>query len=156
MSFIGIVDNEKTVNQIKKEIKTKIQKNIEIIAINNKSIENLSKIKFETIVINKKIDNKIMRELLKKAEFLILNSDIEIDKSIIEGINIKTITYGMHHKTTITASSIGEEEIIICIQREIEGIERKKIEPQEVNIKIKNKNIYDLLMKFTINMVYST
>ena len=38
MSFIGIVDNEKTVNQIKKEIKSKIQKNIEIITINNKSI----------------------------------------------------------------------------------------------------------------------
>ena len=52
MSFIGIVASEKQVNEIKKIIsKQDVERSLQIIAINMKSIENISKIKFETIII---------------------------------------------------------------------------------------------------------
>ena len=154
MSLVGIVDNEKKVNELKREMKNKIN-NLEIISINPKSIKNLSKIKFETIVINKEIENKIISEFLKKAKYLILNSDLKIDELIFEEIDIKTITYGMNQKSTITASSISNETIVISVQREIEGLENNIIEPQEVNIKNDNKNIYEILMKYALIKVYN-
>ena len=52
MSFVGIMASEKQVNEIKKIIsKQDKEKNIQIVAINTKSIENIANIKFETIII---------------------------------------------------------------------------------------------------------
>lgn len=48
--------------------------------------------------------------------------------------DLKVITYGFNSKSTVTASSVTEEEMLICVQRNIINIKGKKIEPQEINI----------------------
>lgn len=162
MSFIGIIANEKRVNEIKRKI-SKIDKNniLQIIEINSRSIDNITNIKFETIVIIDSIEKlykrkEQIRNLIKKAEYLILNADLEIESSILSNISIKTITYGLKSKSTITASSIKEDNIIICIQREIKSIKSNTIEPKEIKIKVRtSKIIYEILAIYSIIMLYN-
>lgn len=162
MSFIGIIANEKQVNEIKKIISKQDEKNqLQIISINNKSIENILNIKFETIIIMDTIEKlydeiENIRKVIRKSEYLIINSDLEIKSEILENIETKTITYGLKQKSTITASSIKEDSIIICIQREIKNIQNKIIEPKEIKIKVKNsKNINEILAIYSIMALYN-
>ena len=152
MSFIGIIANQKQAEQIKKEIK---EVNSEIIPINLSSIENIKNIKFDIIIICETLNKlkgkeKYIKGFLNNSKYVILNSDINLEIQLIEDINVRIITYGLNHKSTITASSIGEEEIIICIQRSFKNINNNIIEPKEVRSKLKGnniKNIYNSLIK---------
>ena len=133
MFFIGIVSEEKNEKHIKDILKQKIE-NENVVFINEKNIENIKNIKFKIIVLNKGIDNKNIKNILLNAEYLILNSDINVKIDLIENLDLKVITYGFNSKSTVTASSITEEEMLICVQRKIINIKGKKIEPQEINI----------------------
>ena len=133
MFFIGIVSEEKNEKHIKDILKQKIE-NENVIFINEKNIENIKNIKFKIIVLNKGIDNKNIKNILLNAEYLILNSDINVKIDLIENLDLKVITYGFNSKSTVTASSVTEEEMLICVQRNIINIKGKKIEPQEINI----------------------
>ncbi len=162
MSFIGIIACEKQVNEIKKVVsKQDKEKDLQIIAINSKSIENLINIKFETIVIIDSIDKlydkmENLRKIIINAEYLIINTDLNIENEILNDIKIKTITYGLKQKSTITASSIQEESIIICIQRKIRNIQDEIIEPKETKINIQhNKKIYEILAIYSIIILYN-
>ena len=63
MSFIGIIASEKQVNEIKKIIlKQDKERQLQIIAINSKSIENILNIKFETIIIMDSVE-KLYNEI---------------------------------------------------------------------------------------------
>ena len=127
------VRKEKNKKKIKKKIKQKIEKE-NVVNINEKNIENIKNIKFKIIVLNKGIDNKNIKNILLNAEYLILNSDINVKIDLIENLDLKVITYGFNSKSTVTASSVTEEEMLICVQRNIINIKGKKIEPQEINI----------------------
>lgn len=133
MFFIGIVSEEKNEKHIKDILKQKIE-NENVVFINEKNIENIKNIKFKIIVLNKGIDNKNIKNILVNAEYLILNSDINVKIDLIENLDLKVITYGFNSKSTVTASSVTEEEMLICVQRNIINIKGKKIEPQEINI----------------------
>ncbi len=133
MFFIGIVSEEKNEKHIKDILKQKIE-NENVVFINEKNIENIKNIKFKIIVLNKGIDNKNIKNILLNAEYLILNSDINVKIDLIESLDLKVITYGFNSKSTVTASSVTEEEMLICVQRNIINIKGKKIEPQEINI----------------------
>ena len=133
MFFIGIVSEEKNEKHIKDILKQKIE-NENVVFINEKNIENIKNIRFKIIVLNKGIDNKNIKNILLNAEYLILNSDINVKIDLIENLDLKVITYGFNSKSTVTASSITEEEMLICVQRNIINIKGKKIEPQEINI----------------------
>ena len=133
MFFIGIVSEEKNEKHIKDILKQKIE-NENVVFINEKNIENIKNIKFKIIVLNKGIDNKNINNILLNAEYLILNSDINVKIDLIENLDLKVITYGFNSKSTVTASSVTEEEMLICVQRNIINIKGKKIEPQEINI----------------------
>ncbi|MGN1383764.1 MAG: hypothetical protein ACI4XD_00505 [Clostridia bacterium] len=133
MFFIGIVSEEKNEKHIKDILKQKIE-NENVVFINEKNIENIKNIKFKIIVLNKGIDNKNIKNILLNAEYLILNSDINVKIDLIENLDLKVITYGFNSKSTVTASSVTEEEMLICVQRNIINIKGKKIEPQEINI----------------------
>ena len=133
MFFIGIVSEEKNEKHIKDILKQKIE-NENVVFINEKNIENIKNIKFKIIVLNKGIDNKNIKNILLNAEYLILNSDINVKIDLIENLDLKVITYGFNSKSTVTASSVTEEEMLICVQRKIINIKGKKIEPQEINI----------------------
>ena len=133
MFFIGIVSEEKNEKHIKDILKQKIE-NENVVFKNEKNIENIKNIKFKIIVLNKGIDNKNIKNILLNAEYLILNSDINVKIDLIENLDLKVITYGFNSKSTVTASSVTEEEMLICVQRNIINIKGKKIEPQEINI----------------------
>ena len=133
MFFIGIVSEEKNEKHMKDILKQKIE-NENVVFINEKNIENIKNIKFKIIVLNKGIDNKNIKNILLNAEYLILNSDINVKIDLIENLDLKVITYGFNSKSTVTASSVTEEEMLICVQRNIINIKGKKIEPQEINI----------------------
>ena len=160
MPLIGIVAKKKDVQAIKNELK---EKDIEIIEITKESVKNLKNIIFEEIVfledINlKEEEYKYMNEIITKAKYIIINSDIEIEilKKIEIQKPIKFITFGFNSKSTITISSVKDEKVIVCLQRDIEKINGKIIEIQEKELVSKNnKKIYNYLVVFIINELHN-
>lgn len=140
MPFIGIIAEERKSNIIKKQIveRLKIDENL-IILIKEKNIENIKNIKFDTIILDRKFNNeKKLKMVLKNVKYLIINCDVVKSLNVLNDIEINVITYGFNSKATITASSVGEEEILVCLQRNIINAKKQKVEPQEVKIEIQN------------------
>ena len=77
--------------------------------------------------------------MINNSKYLVINTDIKYDLKILDKININVITYGFNSKTTITASSINEESILVCIQRNIKNINGKLIEQQDRKFDINEK-----------------
>ena len=121
MPFIGIIAEERKSNIIKKQIveQLKIDENL-IILIKEKNIENIKNIKFDTIILDRKFNNeKNLKMVLENVKYLIINCDVVKSFNVLNDIEINVITYGFNSKATITASSVGEEEILVCLQRNI-------------------------------------
>lgn len=162
MPLIGIIAKKRDIQAIKKELQ---ESNIKIIEITKEAIRNVKNIGFEEIIILEDINLEIeeyryMNEIISKAKYLILNGDIEIE--VLKEINIekpiKVITFGFNTKATITISSVKEEKIIACLQRDIEKIDGDIIETQEKEIKISkenNKKIYNKLAVFIIKELHN-
>lgn len=157
MSIIGIIAKEKRVNQIKKQIQ-KENLNIEFVCINNKSIKNLRNIKFEIFIIEDSLmklqENKeYIKDIMKKAKYILLNSDINISEENFKDVELKILTYGLKQKSTITISSVKQEKILISIQRAFKNLNEKIIEQKEVPVELdvnSDKNMYNLLIKLAI------
>ena len=140
MPFIGIIAEERKSNIIKKQIveRLKIDENL-IILIKEKNIENIKNIKFDTIILDRKFNNeKNLKMVLENVKYLIINCDVVKSFNVLNDIEINVITYGFNSKATITASSVGEEEILVCLQRNIINAKKQKVVPQEVKIEIQN------------------
>lgn len=160
MPLVGIIAKKKDIQAIKKEIK---EKNIEIFEITKESIKNIKNIKFEEIVFLQNInleqeEYKYMTEIISKTRYLIINGDIDIDilKNIEIDKPIKVITFGFNSKSTITVSSVNDEKMIVCLQRDIEKINGKILEYQEKQILGKdNKKIYNNLVVFIIEELHN-
>lgn len=160
MPLVGVVAKNKDIQAIKKEIK---EENIEVIEITKESIKNLKNIKFEEIIFLENIninqdEYKYMNEIISNSRYLIVNGDIDIE--ILKKINIqkpiKSITYGFNSKSTITISSLNDNQIIACVQRDIEKKNGERLENQEKRIVIKNpKNIYKSLVVFIIKELHN-
>lgn len=156
MFFIGIITNQKNEIFIKREL-SKIMPTQNIIFITEKNIDNIKNIKFETILLDNKIDNrnKEIRKIISVCKYLILNYDIEFDNSIIEGLDLTIITYGFNGKSTFTISSVEENNLIICLQRIIFNKNNKKIEPQEYKIENSiNTDKYAIIGTKIIKIIY--
>ena len=163
MPFIGIIAKENDSNFIKNEINKNAKSNkFEVININLKSIENVKNIKFDILVVNENIENllkhsKYLEDIINKAYYVIVNSDIKNNLSALNKAQANIITYGFNAKATITISSIKEENTMLCVQRTIKGINEKIIEEQEINIKIQKNNVkksYNVLVIFVILSIY--
>ena len=162
MPLVGIIAKKRDIQAIKKEIE---KENIEIIEITKDSIVNMRNIKFDEIIILRdiKLENeeyKYMKEIISKVEYLIINEDIEI--KVLNEVEIekpiKLITFGFNSKSTITISSVKEEKILICIQRNIEKVNKEIIEEQEKEIILNGCNsqkIYNELVKFIIKELHN-
>ncbi len=162
MPLIGIIAKKRDIQAIKKELQ---ESNIKVIEITKKAIENVKNVSFEEIIILEDINLKLeeykyMKEIITKSKYLILNGDIKI--KILEEIKvqkpIKVITFGFNSKATITISSIKEEKIIVCLQRDIEKVDGNIIETQEKEIKIGKENckkIYNKLAVFIIEQLHN-
>ena len=99
-----------------------------------------------------------MNEIISKTKYFIINADIEIDilKNIEIQKPIKLITYGFNSKSTITISSINDQKIIVCLQRDIEKLNGEILECQEKQIIVnESKKIYNNLVVFIIKELHN-
>ena len=132
MSFIGFLVKRKDEKNFRELLKNIICE--EAIAINEKSISNIKNVHFETVIMDKNIieaRENDLNEIVKNVKYLIINAD-KVDMSKIKDANLTIITYGFNNKSTITASSVEDDNLLICLQRNIKGIKGNEIEPQEV------------------------
>ena len=155
MFFIGIITNQKNETYMKNEI-SKILPVENIIFITEKNVFNVKNIKFEILIIDTKINNKIeLRKIISNSKYLILNSDIEMELESIKNLNLIAITYGFNNKSTFTVSSIEESNMIICLQRVIFNKNGKEIEPQEYELEIdKNTDKYVIIAVNILRILY--
>lgn len=163
MSFIGIITSTKNEETLKKGISQILkEQNIKqnIIIINEKNVETIKNIKFNSIIINKeniivKQRRILLKQILKNSKYLIINSDIYKQLEIANNLNITIITYGYNLKATITTSSISEDKILLCIQRNITTDLNNNIEPKEIYVKLLNNDIYTTMATHVISLIYS-
>ena len=156
MCFIGIVTDTKSEGNLKKMLKNNniLNKN-KIIFLRENNIENIKSVCFDTIVINKKFDKIYdLNQIINNCKNIIVNTDVDIELEKINMVNTNVITYGFNSKSTITISSVLEDEILLCIQKDIKS-NNGKIEMQEFKIEIeKVHNIYDLIIIATLFLMY--
>ena len=162
MPLVGIIAKKRDFQIIKNELQ---KYNIELVLISKKSIRNVSKIFFEEIIVLEDInletsEYEFMSEVVLKTKYLIINADIEIKilKYLKTDNPIKVITFGFNSKATISISSVNEEKIIVCLQRDIEKMNGKTIESQEKEIKLSRENdkkIYTKLVIFIIEELHN-
>ncbi|MBR3576549.1 MAG: hypothetical protein IKL42_03990 [Clostridia bacterium] len=67
--------------------------------------------------------------------------------------NNKVITCGLAGICTITLSSITDEEIVVCIQRNITDLCGKCIMPQEIPVKAKSLTPHDAMLMYALALV---
>ena len=132
MSFIGVISNRKSFDNIKNEL-VKLDNNISVIHINLKSIINIKNIKFEIIIIDEKIkkfDNyeESLKKICGESKYVIVNSDINKEFENLKGESNVIITYGLNRKAVITISSISDTDILIYRQKTFENKYRKQEE----------------------------
>ena len=157
MFIIGIIANSAQAKQIEKEIKQE-ELNVKIIWVNYKNIENLKNIKFEIIIMqnigeNLKQNKEEVKNLVKNSRYILLNTDTNIDSKMFEETKAQIITYGLKQKSTITTSSIEENQTIVSIQRSFKNMQGKVVERQEIPTELNKKginNVYNTLIKTSI------
>lgn len=156
MFFIGVVTNQKNEEYIKNKLSNVVPAE-NIIFITEKNIFNIKNIKFESLLIDSKINNTTeLRKLISNSKYIILNSDIEMNLDAIKNLDLVVITYGFNNKSTFTVSSIEENDIIICLQRIIFNKKGNEIEPQEYELKIdKDIDKYTAIAIEIIKILYS-
>lgn len=162
MAFIGIITSNKNEEILKKAI-VKILENCKtkhnVIIINEENIDNMKNIKFNSIIMNKENNIKekrktILKQILKNTKYLIINSDIYTRLDMVANINIAVITFGYNLKATITASSINEDKILLCIQRSIKVDGETNIEPKEKYADIIDNDVYNTMAANTVRLLY--
>ncbi len=155
MFFIGIITNQKNEAYIKRELlKIGIEKSV--IFINERNIANIKNVKFETLVIDNKVENKLeFRKIIESSKYMVLNSDITMDLELMDNLNLTVITFGFNNKATFTVSSIEENNIIICLQRIIYNKDEEKIEPQEYKLEVpENVEKHTAILIHIIKILY--
>ena len=164
MSFIGIIAEPRDEMKIKKILSKRLNspnREYTIIAINDKSIENVKNIRFETILVltlDKVLGKeKILNELFKNCKYLAINADMENGLKFINDMELRIITFGFNTKSTITASSV-EENFLVCLQRNFIDINDKVLEPQEIEVIIDeeklSKSSHNILGIASILLIY--
>lgn len=158
MFFVGIITDKKNESLFLNYLNSKISENI--ITINKKNINNIKSIKFDTILINKKIfvRSEILEKIIANSNNLIINSDLDIRLNIIPNSKTNLITYGFNPKSTVTASSLENDDALICIQRNIKNINNYIIEPQEIRVEKldKNNNPYIIMGTEILTLLYNS
>lgn len=149
MYLVGAISENKEIVKVLEKGFDK--KKVDFIYLDLSTIENLKNVKFDIILISnlrKYEKSNNFKKILSNASITVINADIKENLGVLDNLKGTVITYGFNSKATITASSVNESNISICVQRVIENIEGKKIEPIEYveNIeKLKNIEISDVI-----------
>lgn len=153
MTFVGVVtdgkDEEFIINNIESNLR---DKSVKVISINNNSIDNIKNVKFETILIDDVLTNdtrkesinlkekrETLKEIIKNSKNIILNSDIVENLEMVKNLNLSVITYGFNSKATVTMSSLDDDNMLVCLQRNIRDIDGTIIEQQELYVNLQDK-----------------
>lgn len=155
MPFIGIITDEKSENYIRREIIKNLKlSESNVLFIKEKSVENIKNIKFETIIFARKFKNmEVLNKIIENAKNLIINTDIIKNIEQFEKLNINIITYGFNSKAKITASSVEEDERLICVKEDIKTINNKIIEPEEIKIQ-ESEDVKNIMAVVAILLIY--
>ena len=162
MAFIGIITSNKNEEILKKAIIESVKNseaNHNVIVINEENIDNMKNIKFNSIIMNRENDitekrKIVLKQILKNAKYLIINSDIYTKLDMVANLNIAVITFGYNLRATVTASSVNEEKILLCIQRSIKIDNKTNIEPKEMYANIVGKDVYITMARSIIDILY--
>ena len=161
MAFIGIFTDPKnetyTRNILDKDFSSQHE---QVLFINNDNINNVKNIRFETILFDTEqfIDECSLMKLLSYSKCFIYNYDNDNNIEKYKKMDLQLITFGFNPKSTVTISSVTDENILMCIQKKLYGMNNKLIEPQEIKINInKNKKITPNTMigLQTLRVIYS-
>ena len=151
MTFVGIISDNKSFQVLKENIGTQ---DVNLIQINNKSIDNIKNIKFEMIIINKELKSLeekklIIDTLCMNSKYILLNTDLNKEFNFGQKCKEKIITFGLNHKATVTVSSITESSILVYLQKNVKDKNDKLIEVGEKQVKINKDNkikVYEILI----------
>ena len=163
MSFIGIISNNKSFEQLKEKIlQSENSPKLSLIHINLKSIENIKNIKFETIIINNELEKfetkqKVIDQICEFTRYIIINTDMNYNSEILNKYKEKIITFGLNTKATVTISSITETGILICLQKNIKNIKNDILEVGEKRVKLLKGHqfkTYEILILYIIFSIY--
>ena len=155
MFFIGIITDKNSEINIKKIMKDKLDKS-EIIFLNKDNLENFRNVKFDSIVINNKIEDKyILSKIMEKSKYILYNSDIK-DNCETQGNLSNFISYGYNSNANVTISSVTDDNYLLCIQGNISGYNKTTC-MQEVRFKKErsNINVYDGMIATIIDLIYN-
>lgn len=141
MSFIGIICTPKQDRYIKQTLNNSISSS-NIILLKEENIDNFKNITFETIAIFSNKSNVFqkkepMLKIIEKAKYIIIDVDEEIIIEGIENLKANIISYGFNTKSTVTASSVDDDSMLICLQKTIVNRIGSKIEEQEILIPLR-------------------
>lgn len=115
-----------------------------IIIVNEENVNKYINEEIDMLIIEDEIvKSKYLEQLCNHSKYILLQDNVNLNIKLEKNSNV--ITFGFNHKSTVTVSSISEEKIVICVQREIKSFKNKSIEPQELTIK--NEEEYDINIK---------
>lgn len=147
MAVIGIITKSNNIIEIEKTLEKYDIHEKNIVIISKHTIENIKNVKFDIIIIFDQIeDDDILKKVLDSSKYLIINTDFKENMKLLDMAEDQyVITFGFNSRATITIISNENDEIILDLQREIENLEKKKIESQEIKLENNfNKNrIYE-------------
>lgn len=156
MVFIGVVTDSKGEKNILELLKHNnfINKN-NVIFIKEMNIDNIKNVHFDTVIINRKFDKMDeLNVILKNAKNIVINMDVNIDFKEIEIVSANIVTYGFNSKSSITISSVTEDDVLICVQRNIYN-KFGKIDIQEIKLEINERyDIYELIIVVVLFLLY--
>jgi hypothetical protein len=156
MLFIGIITDQKSENDIMKLLaNNKFLTENNVIFIREKNIDNIKNVHFDTVVINKEFEKMDeLNKVLENTKNVIVNMDTNIDNRELNVINSNLITYGFNSKSSITISSVTDDDVLIYLQRNICN-DYGEIEVQEIKVENNpNYSIYDLIIVLTLFLMY--
>lgn len=160
MNFIGVIIEAKRGKYINKIFSNNLNGKDKVILIHKDNINNMRNIKFETILILNNNDeifqkNEILKFIVSNTKYIIINSDMKNNLNLLNNLNVNVITYGFNSKASITASSVTDEEIILCIQRKLKIINGKIIENQEIKVNLwKNITTNEIMGIVSLFLIY--
>lgn len=156
MVFVGIITDIESENNIKQLLNNNnIFSDNNVIFINEKNIDNIKNVHFDTVIINKEFEKyDELNKLLNNAKNVVINMDINIECQKLNIVNSNLITYGFNSKSSITISSVTDDDVLICVQRNIYN-NYGEIELQEIKLENNEKySIYDLIVILILFLIY--
>lgn len=156
MLFIGIVTDSKSEHDIEQLLlKNNVLKENNVIFIKEKNIDNIKNVHFDTVVINREFNKMYeLNKILENAKNVVVNMDTNDQNNEINCDKVDIITYGFGSKSNITISSVTDDDVLICVQRNICN-NCGEIEVQDIKLENDNNyNVYDLIIVLVLFLMY--